>query len=218
MNHLKKAFPRVLFVIICLLAGFITASVIFAVTGFSLFGLAPEKPLESAGVSNAELSALAYDVLDHIRDGDFAALSRVVHPDFGVVFSPQATVSLTVNRRFSAEQVALFEHDTNAYFWGFRDGSGEPIEITPAVYFSEYVFARDYCNASVIGINRIVRSGNALENITDEFPGVKFVDFHIPGGEKDTPEELDWSSLRLGFEEHEGALWLTVIINSRWTV
>ena len=199
-------------------AGVIIASVVYSATGFSLFGRADEKPSASVDSSNAELTALAYGVLEYIRDGDYQALSRVAHPDFGVVFSPYATVSLSTNRRFSAVQIAGFENDTNVYVWGVQDGSGEPIELTPAGYIDEYVYYKDFCSASLIGVNRIVKSGNALENITDEFPGVKFVDFHIPGGEKDSPDELAWGSLRLGFEEYNGALWLTVVINSRWTI
>ena len=218
VNHLKRAFPRVFLMLVCVIVGFFIASVIYAVTGFSMLGRAPEKPSASVDVNNAGLTELAYDVLVYIRDGDFVALSHTIHPDFGVVFSPQATVTLSTNRRFSAVQVADFANDANAYFWGFRNGSGEPIEITPVEYFETYVYSKDYFNASLVGVNRIVRSGNALENMTEEFPGLKFVDFHIPGGERDTPEEFDWSSLRLGFEEHEGVLWLTVIINSKWTV
>ena len=201
-----------------LVAGVLIASIIYSATGFSLFGRAGDKPSASADSDNEELTALAYGVLAYIRDGDYKALSRVAHPDFGVVFSPYATVTLTTNRRFSPLQIADFENDTTVYVWGVQDGSGEPIEMTPVSYFAEYVYSKDYFSASLIGVNRIVKSGNALENITDEFPGVRFVDFHIPGGEKDTPEELAWGSLRLGFEEHDGALWLTVIINSRWTI
>jgi len=199
-------------------AGVLIASLIYSLTGFSLFGRAGDKPSASVDSDNAELTALAYGVLEYIRDGDYQALSRVAHPDFGVVFSPYATVTLTTNRRFTPLQIAEFEKDTTIYVWGVQDGSGEPIEMTPADYFAGYVYSKDYFSASLIGVNRIVKSGNALENITDEFPGVRFVDFHIPGGEKDTPEELAWGSLRLGFEEYEGALWLTVIINSRWTI
>jgi len=199
-------------------AGVLIASAIHSATGFSLFGRSGDKPSASADSDNAELTALAYGVLEYIRDGDYRALSRVAHPDFGVVFSPYATVTLTTNRRFSPLQIAEFEKDTTVYVWGVQDGTGEPIEMTPVDYFAAYVYSKDFFSASLIGVNRIVKSGNALENITDEFPGVRFVDFHIPGGEKDTSEEMAWGSLRLGFEEYEGALWLTVIINSRWTI
>ena len=217
MNLLKRAFPHVLLILICVTVGFIIASIIFAATGSSLFRRTPGKTVTSADLSNAELTSLAFGVLEYIRDGDYLAMSSIVHPDYGVVISPSATVSLSTNRRFTAEQVALFENDTNVYFWGVQDGSGEPIEISPAAYFDEYILSKDYSSAPLIGVNKIVRSGNALENIEEEFPGVKYVDFHIPGVERDNPDELDWSSVRIGFEDHEGLLWLTVIISSRWT-
>jgi hypothetical protein len=43
------------------------------------------------------------------------------------------------------------------------------------------------------------------------------VDFHKPASEPET-ESLDWTSLRLGFEEYDGQLKLTVVIHSEWTV
>ena len=153
----------------------------------------------------------------YIKDGDFAALSRFAHPDFGIVFSPHTTISLLTNRCFSAEQIAMFGTDTTVYVWGTHSCTGEPIDMTPVEYFAEYVYPMDYyACASVIGVNRVVASGNALENTLDEFPNLLFVDFHIPGGERDAPDELDWSTLRLGFEEHDGRLWLTVILRSTW--
>ena len=195
------------------------AFAVFAAAGSSVFGGAPEKHPHSAGSNNAELTALAYGVLEHIKHGDFVSLSQAVHPDYGVVFSPYTTVSLSTNKRFSAEQIALFGADTSVYVWGVHNGTGEPIEMTPVDYFAEFVLPRDYySDASVIGVNRVVGTGNALENVLDEFPGLRFVDFYIPGGERDTPEELDWSSLRLGFEEYEGSMLLTVILRSTWTV
>jgi len=208
----------VLAILIGVFAGALISNVIFAVTGFSLFGRAPKRIDAPVVASDADLAVAALNVVGYISGNDFDALSDVVHPDYGVVFSPYATVTLSTNKRFSAGQVAMFGNDSTVYVWGVYDGSGEPIEMTPAAYFSEFVFSRNYCEAPVIGVNRIIKSGNALENITEMFPGVKFVDFHIPGGEKDSLEELDWSSLRLGFEEEDGRLWLTVILNSRWTV
>jgi len=168
--------------------------------------------------NNAELTGFAYKVLGYINTGDYQALSQVAHPEYGVVFSPYATVSLTKNKCFQTDQIAAFGSDQTVYIWGVQDGIGEPIEMTAASYFSEYILDRDYINASVIGVNRIVKSGNALENITEEFPDIRFIDFHIPGGDKDSTEDLCWSSLRLGFEEYDGKLWLTLILNSKWTV
>ena len=218
MIDLKRPLPRIHLILTGAIAGVVIASVVFIFTGRSIFSRVPEKPPSPAGMSNAELTAFAFGVLEYLGDNDFEALSRIVHPDFGLVFSPYATVSISANKRFNAEQVASFGTDSNVYIWGVYDGTGEPIEMTPADYLTAFVFSDDYTKASIIGVDRIVKSGNALENITGEFPGLRFIDFHIPGGDKDYHEDLDWSSLRLGFEEHEGDLWLTVIVHSTWTV
>ena len=217
MIDLKKPFRRVLLLLIGMVAGFVIAGAVLAATGHPIFTGTPEKTPLAISNTNAELAALAFDVLEYIKDGDFAALSRFAHPDFGIVFSPHTTISLLTNRCFSAEQIALFGTDTTAYVWGTHSCTGEPIDMTPVEYFAEYVYPMDYyACASVIGVNRVVASGNALENTLDEFPNLLFVDFHIPGGERDAPDELDWSTLRLGFEEHDGRLWLTVILRSTW--
>ena len=200
-----------------MIAGVVIASTLFAATGFTIFGNSRDEPPSRTELNNAELTALAYRILEYIKAGDYVSLSQAAHPEFGLVFSPRATITLSTNRYFQPEQIAAFGADTNAYVWGVRSGSGEPIEMTPKDYFANFVFDKDYTAASVVGINHIIRSGNALENITEVFPNVVFVDFHVTGGDRESPDDLAWSSLRLGFEEYEGSLWLTVIIHSEWT-
>lgn len=182
-----------------------------------MFGRPVNSPPARNELSNTELAAFAFEVLEFISEEDFISLSEMVHPDFGLVFSPGATITLNTNMRFSAEQVAQFSSDNQLYIWGI-DSDGAPIELTPIEYFNAFVLSSDYLSASLIGIDRIVRTGNALENISDEFPGIRFVDFHIPADDRNTSDDLDWSSLRLGFETHEDRLWLSVIVHSTWTV
>jgi len=198
------------------IAGIAISIAIYMLTGFSFLSTVEQKKVTiSVDAQNADVSMLAYTVLSYIRDDDYLALSRVVHPEFGVVLSPSATINLTTDRRFSAEQIAVLDTDSNIYVWGVYNGSGEPIELTPSEYFDKYIAAACHLDAAIIGVNQIVRSGNALENITDIFPNVKFVDFHIPGGEHS--DDHDWRSLRLGFEEYEDSLRLIVITHSAWT-
>jgi len=197
-------------------AGILIASVIYALTGFMFFGGAQRQTAVSEDPENAELTMLAYTVLEYIKEDDFVSLSRTVHPIYGVVLSPYATINLSTNQRFSVDEVTTLNTNTHIYMWGVFNGSGEPITLTPSEYFKKFVPAAEHINAPVIGINRIIRSGNALENMIDVFPNVKFVDFHIPGG--DSAEEFAWSSLRLGFEEYEGHLRLIVILFNTWTV
>ena len=217
MQKIKKPLFPIVMILSGVIAGILISSIIFAFTGFSVFGGAHRSTISAEDARSADMTMLAYDVLRHIRDDDFIAFSRVVHPEFGVVFSPSATINLSTDRRFNSDQVATLNTDTVTYVWGVYNGSGEPIELTPPEYFNEFVPASRHLDSPIVGINHIIRSGNALENIKDVFPDVRFVDFHVPGGGGEMSEEFDWSSLRLGFEEYDGSLWLTVIVHSTWT-
>jgi len=215
---IKKSVIYAIVIISCLAFGFVLSSLLSAFDIFTLIREPVEEPAFTDEKCNAVLTELAYDVLKYIRDDDFHALSQVAHPEFGVVFSPSATINLTANKRFNASQISAMTSDSSVYIWGVYEVSGEPIEMTPAEYFADFIPARSFIDAPVIGVNRIVRSGQALENITEVFPDARFVDFHIPNGDRDSTEEPDWISLRLGFEDYNGRLRLIVIIFSRRTV
>ena len=217
-NSLKRTYLYILFILIGVIIGIVISNVLLITTGYSLFSNAINQPKPDVVKNNANLTKLAYTVLGYISTGDYYALSRVVHPQLGVMFSPCAEVSFETNKCFQADQIAAFGSDRTAYFWGVHDGNGEPIEMTPENYFSQYVLAKDYSSAPIIGINRINKSGNTLENMMEKFPDIQFVEFHIPGVERDSTEDFSWSSLRLGFEEYEGELWLTLVLNSKWTI
>ena len=212
-----------LLVVAGLVIGAAVTVAVFYFGGDSLYSklsdtnLNDEQETIGLSASNAELTSFAFEVLGYIKAGDYEALSDAVHPDYGVVFSPYATISLSSNKCFTAKQVAGFLNDGNSYVWGKYDGSDDPIELTPAQYFGEFVFDRDFTQTPEIGIDTIIMSGNSLENFTEVFPDARFVDFHFPASDTET-ESLDWASLRLGFEEYDGQLKLTVVVHSEWTV
>ena len=163
---------------------------------------------------NATLVGASYEILGYIKDADYAALAAIAHPTRGVLFSPYATISETSARVFTPSAIRAFSTDKTEYVWGVYDGSAEPISLNPREYVAAFVLDRDFTRATMLGINRVVRSGNALENITTVREGIRFVDFHLPP----ETEDGDWASLRLGFEEHNGSLMLTVIMHSEKTV
>ena len=177
---------------------------------------APKTEVLENEVSTSQLTQLALEAAGYIKSGDYRALSRMIHPEYGVVISPYATVSLSSNKCFTREDVSKFGDDGVSYIWGITDDVGDPIEMTPCDYFTEYVYNFDYVNSSIIGINRIVKSGNSLENLSDMFPGCQFVDLHNPGTEE--TEYANWSTLRLVFEEYDGIMMLTAIIHSESTL
>ncbi len=169
-----------------------------------------------ADVSDEELTDYVKDILAVIRDRDYERLSTVVHPEYGVIFSPYATVTLSTDKCFTDTQVAGFADNNKKYIWGIFDGSGEPIEMTPAEYFDRFVYDTDFINCSNFGIDEVLREGNSLENIDEVFSNARYVDCYMPDPKGET--EPEWRSLRLVFEEYNGGLWLTAIVHSEYTI
>lgn len=151
------------------------------------------------------------------RSRDYDTLAAFVHPEEGVTFTPYSTVDRDSDLRFTAAQVRQFSTDQTVYTWGVSDGLGSLIELTPAEYFSTYVFNTDYTQAPEIGVDRILQSGNALENLTEAYPGCRFVEFHFPGLDP-ANAGLDWCSLKLVFSPSDSCWQLVGIIHSQWTI
>ena len=118
---------------------------------------------------------------------------------------------------FTPEQIRNLAEDDTVYTWGITDGRGSLINMTMEQYFAAFVFNADYTQATRIGVDQILMSGNALENVTDAYPGCRFVDFSFPGIDP-AYQGIDWCSLRLVFAPGESNWLLVGIIHGQWTV
>lgn len=165
---------------------------------------------------NCTLLDSAFSVVLAIKQEDWNTLSSLVHPD-GVTFTPYSTVDREMDLTFTPQQIKKLAKDDSVYVWGFTDGKGDPIQMTMTDYFSRYVFNADYSQAPQIGIDRIQMTGNALENLSDAYPGCRFVDLCYPmidpslGG-------ADWCSLRLVFQAEGDCWYLVGVVHGEWTV
>ncbi len=188
--------------------------VTFLSEGRSRIPAEPAVIVPSASAENEELIRLSYAVCDCLRSEDYEALSAYVHPVYGLIFSPYSTINLTSNQCFTANRVSIIGSDPDTYTWGLEYGSAEPIRMTSRNYIHQYVYDRDYAAAPIVGLNDVVRSGNALENVSSIFPESRFVDLYYPPS---TSDGTDWSILRLVFEDYEGTLKLSALIHSSFT-
>lgn len=173
-----------------------------------------ESPAEQAG--NGALVSRALEVAGYIRDRDWAALAGTVHPEKGVVFTPYSSVSDS-DLRFTAEEVAAFGSDGKTYLWGAYDGSGAPMNLTVEDYFSQFVSNADYTRAPLLAVDRVLSSGNAVENVADVYPEARFVELYYDGMDP-VNEGFDWCALKLVFEPLDGNLMLVGVIHSEWTI
>ncbi len=175
-----------------------------------------ETPVLDTG-NNTLLLDRANEAITALKNQDYAALSTFVHPTKGLVLTPYSTVDLDANLKFSSLQIATLANNNTKYIWGVTDGKGDPIEQTMSEYFARYVYNADFANAPIIGVDQVLGSGNALENVKEVFPEARFVEYYFPGL---NPEYngFDWCGLKLVFEVYRNEYRLTALIHSEWTI
>ena len=160
---------------------------------------------------------LACRGVELMKQGDYEALSKMIHPEKGVLFAPYSTVDPETNLTFSAQEIARLKEDTKTYFWGSSNGNGLPIELTLLEYFQTFVFHTDYTMAPEIGVNKILKTGNSLENVLQVYEHAVTVEFHFPPLSEET-EGMDWCSLKLVLEPYEKTYKIVAIVHSQWTI
>ncbi|NMB96462.1 MAG: hypothetical protein GYA02_07615 [Clostridiaceae bacterium] len=156
-------------------------------------------------------------VIKAISNKDTEVISEYVHPDKGVRFTPYTYVSLEQDIVFNKDEMKNFFEDGNTYLWGYYDGSGEEIKLTPSEYYEKFIYSADFLNAEKIGYNEVLSSGNMLENQFDVYNNAIVAEYYFSGFNPEY-EGLDWQSLRLVFEEYEGSWKLVGIIHNQWTI
>ncbi len=166
----------------------------------------------SAADVKAALTNRARNAVLALRAQDMARFATYVHPQQGVRFSPYAYVNTRQDLTYHADQVTTLLSDTTPKRWGDYDGSGKPILLTFAMYFHQFIYDRDFANASEIGYNHTIRAGTIIDNSRSVYPQGIMIDFHAasnPGG-------MDWASLRLMFEEFNGKWYIVGVIHDHW--
>ena len=165
---------------------------------------------------HAVILSRAMEIAGYFKSEDWSSLAGCVHPEKEVAFTPYSTVS-DQDLSFSAIEVSAFATDQTRYLWGYADGSGEPLELTPLDYIARFVYNADYTQAPLLAVNQVISSGNSLENVSKAYPSASFVEFYYPGLEESN-EGFDWCALKLVLEPYEGNLMLVGVIHSQWTI
>ncbi|MDH8677303.1 hypothetical protein QE109_04040 [Fusibacter bizertensis] len=173
------------------------------------------EPAPSALSSNVLMSAL--DVAQALKDKDMAILTSYVHPSLGVRFTPYGYVDTVNDLNFSAGALSALLGDPTLYTWGAYDGSGDPINLNFNDYLDEFVYDEDYVSPHLIGINTVIGTGNSINNISTEYSGSTFVEFHFTGFDPQYGG-IDWSSLILVFDNVGGDWKLVGIVHNQWTI
>lgn len=157
----------------------------------------------------------AAKVIAAVKDKDMTALSGYVHPQLGLRFSPYAFIKDT-DLVFPADKIASLITDNIVYSWGAYDGSGTPIDLTFADYYSKFIYDVNFANAPEWSLNRRLGVSTSIDNIFEFYQSAMFVEFYFPGFDPQY-EGMDWRSLRLVFMEDNHTWYLVGIIHDQWT-
>jgi hypothetical protein len=149
---------------------------------------------------------------------DAERLTSLVHPEKGVRFSPSAFVNVDQDVVLSRDQIKDFWKDSTSYRWGYAEGTGDPIMMTPAAYAERYILDRDFSNATSVNVNDDQATGTTYNNAADIYPAAMRIEYYIDPAVKDPQRVNEWAAIRLVLENVQGCWLLIGVIHDEWSV
>ena len=156
---------------------------------------------------------LTKEILTSIKNNEYESLAGYFHPDLGVRFSPYGFIDTAKDIKLSAKEYTEGIKSNTKFTWGYSDGSGDPIDLTIPEYFKKYVYNADFLNAEKTSVNKMIGSGNSLNNLDKIYPNALFTESYDPG-----KHEMAWTTLRLVFKKEAGKFYLIGIVHDQWTI
>ncbi len=178
---------------------------------------AEEKEIIKPKIAEQIIKEKAEKVISAIAARNFKELADYVHPEKGLRFTPYTYVRIEKDIVFTKKQVSNFFDNDKKYLWGYYDGSGKEIRLTPKEYYHQFIYTNDFINADKIGYNEVLSSGNMIENQFEVYENPIIVEYYFPGF-KAKFGGMDWKSLRLVFEKYKDDWKLRGIIHNQWTI
>ncbi len=166
--------------------------------------------------TDAVLVDLSRDILKALKARDYRTLAGYVHPVHGVRCTPYSFVDTGKDRVLKAADILNISQSKKKLLWGDYDGSGEPIRMTCADYFNRFVYDADFPGKGNISVNKVIQSGNTVNNVDLAYPGSDFVEFMIPMVDPKY-EGADWRALILVFKKEGDRHYLIGIIHNEFT-
>ena len=165
---------------------------------------------------DSTLTLLSKEVLLLLKNKDYKALVNYIHPEVGVVFSPYGFIDNENSILLTREKFLQALNDGKKINWGNYDGSGDPINLSLKDYLQKFVYNADYLNAEKFSINKMIGSGNSLNNLKKVFPGLHFTESYFSGFKKEL-SGMDWTTLRLVFKKSGDKYFLRAFVHDQWT-
>lgn len=176
-----------------------------------------DKPL-SPPEAKRIIQTTSDQVITALKNKDMDTLSQFIDPEDGVRFTLYSYVDTEQDLVFDRKGIQNFLTDEQTYLWGYYDGSGEAVELTPSEYYDKFIYDQDFANADDVSYNETLSGGTTLNNQSEVYgDDAIIVEYYFQGFEPEY-EGLDWESLTLVFEEEEDTWYLVAIISNRMTI
>ena len=177
----------------------------------------PEENVEQTSIStDSNLTLLSKEVLLVLKNKDYTAFAKYIHPEDGCLFSPYGYIDTVAARVISQANFVNLLNDGKKLNWGNYDGSGDAIELSLKQYFEKFVYNADFLYPEKFAINKMLGSGNSLNNLTKIFPNLNFTESYFPGFKKEY-SGMDWTTLRLVFKKLGDKFYLRAVVHDQWT-
>ena len=160
---------------------------------------------------------LAKEVLTALKQKDYQIFSTFIHPALSVRFSPYGYIDTINNLKFSKTNFIENSKKQGKLKWGNYDGSGDEIVLSINEYFAKFVYNADFLNAEKTSLNKMIGSGNSLNNLEDIYKDCDFTESYFPGFDKKY-NGMDWCSLRLIFKNYNDKYYLVGVVHDQWTI
>lgn len=172
----------------------------------------PEQP--KSPVHDSVLLA-ASQVLQSLKNKDYRSFASYFHPKEPVLFSPYGYINKAISKKLLAKDFLESIEKNWTLTWGVYDGTGESMKLKVIPYLDKFVYDADYLSTDQSAFDQVIKKGNSLNNLTEVYPGLHFVDYHFPGTD---PSGMGWRSLRLVFKMYNNEYYLVAVIHDQWTI
>lgn len=161
---------------------------------------------------------LAQLIVEKFAQGQLADIAPYVADDVPVRFSPYPYIREDVDFELTQAQFATAMNADDIVTAREYDGSGEPMELTFAQYYDEFINDRAYATEAVIGVNTTNGLGSMIQNWKEIYATEQYtsIEYYIEGTAE--YEGMNWNSLRLVFEKTAGQYFLVAVIHGQWTI
>jgi hypothetical protein len=161
--------------------------------------------------------SLTKQILIAVKANDYNSFASFIHPIEGTRFSPFGYIDTTSDVKLTANEFLDNLKKKTKLNWGSYDGSGEPILLSIKDYFGKFVYNADFLNAEKTSLNKLLGTGNSLNNLQAIYKDSDFTESYFSGFDKKY-EGMDWTCLRLVYKKYGDEYYLIAVVHDQWTI